>query len=100
MFSAVFWSILLPSVVVIGATVTANGGMLVLLPAAWAAQILRIAAKRAERGGLYYRLKAAGVTMISKLAEATGILRFWLSRAGDHPANYRDAGLPTRIEPV
>ena len=56
---------------------------LILFPAKYGTQILRIAARRSRNSEFIKRLKRAAVTMLVKIAETMGALRYWLGFNGN-----------------
>lgn len=85
---AFFWSIGVPVAVLIAALVLREPLILFGIPAIYAAQILRIAARR----GLSLRaLQSAGMVMLAKLPETIGALSYFLGQKSNRLADYKSA---------
>jgi GT2 family glycosyltransferase len=76
MGSALFWSVGVPVASVLLALATQRWAALALFPLLWIGQVVRIALRRNGSGAFSWRFRAAALTMLSKFAEAEGILRF------------------------
>ena len=85
--SALFWVVLLPSTLVVGALLLATAKLLFLIPASYAVQIIRIAARR--HGSWSFRLVSGALLMVAKLAEVTGIARCLMSTSYRTPIEYK-----------
>jgi GT2 family glycosyltransferase len=88
--SVLFWILFVPATVGIGALLTRTWWILLLLPLAYALQVLRIASTRSRARTLGYRLKSAVVTMITKFAELKGIATFWLKGRTSPGVTYKE----------
>ena len=87
--STLFWILVIPLTVAFAAAVGHNWRILFLLPAVYGVQIIRMAARGHRHLSLIGRLRAASVMMISKAAEARGLLRYFLGRGHDQATTYR-----------
>jgi GT2 family glycosyltransferase len=87
--STLFWILVIPLTVAFAAAVGHNWRILFLLPAAYGVQIIRMAARGHRHLTLIHRLRAASVMMISKAAEARGLLRYFLGRGHVQATTYR-----------
>jgi cellulose synthase/poly-beta-1,6-N-acetylglucosamine synthase-like glycosyltransferase len=87
--SAILWTMFLPMAVGVCAALSRDWLVLLWLPVAYAVQMMRIVSRHGYRGSVWYCLKTAGVTMVTKFAEASGILRFWLHGVTGQPTTYR-----------
>lgn len=76
--SALFWALGIPASSVAVALGTGRVAALAIFPLLWSAQVLRIAARTRPGDGLGFRLKGGALIMLTKFAEASGILSFWL----------------------
>ena len=85
---AFFWSLGVPVAVSITALVLREPLVLLGIPAIYAAQIVRIAARR----GLSLRaLQSAAMIMLAKLPETIGALSYFLGRKSNRLADYKSA---------
>jgi GT2 family glycosyltransferase len=83
------WAMGVPLIIVAGVIVLRKPLLLLAIPAIYALQILRIAARR----GLSLRtLQSAAMIMLAKLPETIGALSYFLGRKSSRLADYKAAG--------
>ena len=85
---AFFWALGIPLIIVAATIVLGQPVLLLAIPAIYAAQILRIAARR---GLSLPALQSAGMIMLAKLPEAMGALNYFLGRKSSRLADYKSA---------
>jgi glycosyltransferase involved in cell wall biosynthesis len=86
--SAIAWTVVLPLFVIAAAATFGEPWLILLLPAAYAAQILRIALRTSPS---LHSLQSAGMTFLAKFPEAIGALKYFLGRKSDRLADYKAA---------
>jgi glycosyltransferase involved in cell wall biosynthesis len=86
--SAIAWAVVLPLLVIAAAAIFREPWLIFLIPAAYAAQILRIALRT---GLSLHALQSAGMIFLAKFPEATGALKYFLGRKSDRLADYKAA---------
>ena len=84
--SAFFWVIVMPAAIILLALLLGRPAALLLIPLAYAVQILRIAIRRGLTG---YGLRASAMLMVAKFAEVAGATRFFLERRRGHSIEYK-----------
>jgi len=85
---AFFWSVGVPTIVVIAALLIGKLVVLLAIPLIYVVQILRIASRRR----LSLRaLQSAGMIMLAKLPETIGALSYFLGRQSSRLADYKSA---------
>lgn len=85
---AFFWAFGLPLIILVAALVAREPPVLLAIPAIYAAQILRIAARR----GLSFRsLQSAAMILLAKLPESIGALNYFLGQKSSRLADYKSA---------
>jgi GT2 family glycosyltransferase len=84
--SAFFWAVGMPIAVVVLAILLGRPSVLLLIPFAFAVQVLRIAFRR---GLSPYRLRAGAMLMLAKFAEVAGAMRYFLERRPRHSIEYK-----------
>jgi hypothetical protein len=85
--SALAWAIALPVVILAAAIALREPMLLLALPAAYALQVARIAARKGI--GSSYNWKYALLMMVGKLGEAIGVLRYALAARADRSFDYK-----------
>ena len=86
--SALFWALGVPLLIFLAAAVAREPLILLALPPVYAAQILRIAARR----GLSLRsLQSAAMIVLAKLPEGLGALKYFLGQHSSGLADYKAA---------
>ena len=76
MTSALLWVVGVPIASIVLALSTRQWAMLALFPILWCVQIMRIATRRSSSEAFGSRLKVGAIVMLTKFAEAVGILSF------------------------
>ena len=85
---AFFWALGVPLIVVAAAIALREPLLLLALPAIYALQVLRIAARR----GLSLRsLQSAGMIVLAKLPESIGAMNYFLGQKSNRLADYKSA---------
>ena len=84
--SAFFWAVGMPIAVVVLAILLGQPSVLLIIPFAYAVQVLRIALRR---GLSPYRLRASAMLMLAKFAEVAGAMRYFLERRPRHSIEYK-----------
>ena len=87
--SAIAWGILLPILIAAGALLIREPLFLLALPAIYAVQVARIAARKGITSGFAWKYSA--LVMTAKLGEAWGVLKFYLSKRSDQRFDYKQA---------
>lgn len=93
--SAIAWGVLLPLIIAAIALVAGEPMVLLAIPAAYALQIARIAARKGI--GSSFSWKYAALVMTAKLGEAWGVLKYYLSKRSNQRFDYKQplpAGRP------
>jgi hypothetical protein len=90
MASALLWALVIPAIVLTSAAALGSWWLLMLLPAVYGLQILRITRRRDRRFSFNYRLKASAMIMLVKCAETSGVLRFWFGHGSAMSSSYKD----------
>jgi hypothetical protein len=87
--SALLWVVAVPLLVGLAALISQRPWLLLLLPALWTVQVLRIASRSHHGMGWPFRLRSGATTMAVKVAEVWGILQYWLGDDRGRTASYR-----------
>lgn len=83
--SAFAWAVMLPFLLILGAILARQPIILLLIPTAYAVQLLRIALRSAGDG----RLTRAALILAAKIPEAIGAARFFLGGGPSRVAEYK-----------
>jgi GT2 family glycosyltransferase len=86
--SALVWAVLVPTIFVIGASLSGQPLVLICIPVAYAVQLFRIAA-RSDGGRRWTR---AGLTLLAKVPETIGAARFLIAGPARGVADYKGQG--------
>jgi len=84
--SAAFWVVGMPTAVAVIALLLGLPAILLLIPFAYAAQVLRIALRR---GLTVHGLRASFMLMLAKFAEVAGAIRLLVERRRSHSIQYK-----------
>ncbi len=84
--SAFFWAVGMPIAVVVLAILLGQPSVLLIIPFAYAVQVLRIAFRR---GLSSHGLRAGAMLMLAKFAEVAGAMRYFLERRPRHSIEYK-----------
>jgi hypothetical protein len=84
--SAFFWAVGVPTAIILLALLLGWPALLLLVPVAYALQIVRIASRR---GLTPHALRTSAMLMIAKFAEVAGATRFFLERRPRHSIDYK-----------
>jgi cellulose synthase/poly-beta-1,6-N-acetylglucosamine synthase-like glycosyltransferase len=84
--SAFFWVIGVPLAIVMIALLLGRPAVLLVIPLAYAVQVVRIALRR---GLTAHGLRASMILMLAKFAEVAGATRFFLERRPRHSIDYK-----------
>ena len=82
--SSLIWVILLPLAIILASVGSQAPALLLLLPAAWLMQIIRIAARRGLSSPKSWNY--AGLIMLAKIAESTGMMHYFSKKLSGRPA--------------
>jgi GT2 family glycosyltransferase len=85
--SALAWVVAVPLAIIILAAALGSAMILLLLPAGYGLQVLRIALRRGQLTG--HGLRASMMIMIAKVAELVGATRLFLERRPQHSIEYK-----------
>jgi GT2 family glycosyltransferase len=84
--SAIAWAVVFPLMVIVAAVAIGGPLLILLIPAAYSVQILRIALRTSLS---LHSLQSAGMIFLAKFPEAMGALRYFLGRKSGRLADYK-----------